>query len=89
LLLEYDDGRRASLSLFGWDSPFSFTLGYDENKTVVINECTDFFENFIKNIIGFFKTGEGRIPAKETIAIMAVLEKANEASKKPGEWLML
>lgn len=88
LLLEFDDGRRASLSLFGWDCPFGFTLGCGE-KTVVIDRCTGYFENFLRNILHFFATGEGAIPAEETIAIMAVLERAAAAAMSPGSWVSL
>lgn len=87
LLLEYTDGRRASISMLGWDCPFSFAIGYDENTTAVINDCTEYFEAFLKNVLHFFSTGEGRIPPQETIAIMAVLEKAHEARQKAGQWI--
>lgn len=48
LLMDYADGRRASLNLFGWDCPFSFAIGYNQDKTVVVNECTEYFERFLK-----------------------------------------
>lgn len=88
LLLEFDDGRRASLSMFGWDCPFGFTVGYGE-KTAVINECTRYFENFLLHILSFFKTGQGAVPAEDTVAVMAVLERAKAAAASPGVWVSL
>ncbi len=89
LLMEYRDGRKAVLNMFGWDCPFSLALGYNSDKTVVINECTDYFESFLKNMIRFFLTGEGRIEAAETIAIMDVIEKSRIAAQKPLTWVEL
>lgn len=88
LLLEFGDGRRASLSLFGWDCPFGFTIGYGE-ETTVIDECTQYFENFLLNILDFFETGRGAIPAEDTIAVIAVLECAKAAAASPGVWVSL
>ncbi len=88
LLLEFGDGRRASLSLFGWDCPFGFTLGYGE-KTVAVDRCTRYFENFLSHILRFFATGEGAVPAEETVGIMAVLERAADAAASPGVWVDL
>jgi hypothetical protein len=87
LVLRFGDEREAVLSMFGWDCPFNLAIGYDSRKTVIIPECTEYFEAFLKNLIGFFLTGAGKIPAAETIAIMGVLEKAHSAAEKPGIWV--
>ncbi len=88
LLLEFEDGRRATVSMFGWDCPFGFTIGYGE-KTAAVDRCTNYFENFLSHIIRFFQTGEGAVPAEETIEIMSVLERAADAAKNPGIWIRL
>lgn len=87
LLLQFTDGREAVLSMFDWNCPFNLAISYDTKKTVLIPECTEYFEAFLKNLIGFFLTGKGKIPESETITIMGILEKAHIAMTKPDTWV--
>lgn len=89
LILDYGEGRGAVLNHFGWDCPFSFTLGTNGQKTVVINQITGYFDRFFEHMLCFFQTGKGDVPSTETIAIMAILEKERLAEKVSGSWVAL
>lgn len=59
--------------------------GKTENTLVTVS--SDFFRNFIVELVAFLKTGEVHVPHDQTLAIMAVRGAGLEASQKPGEWV--
>lgn len=86
LTIRFEDGRVATLTGFDADSPFMMNIAQDEGCKV-INVQSDYFHNFIMNMVGFFKTGNGAVPHEETLNIMAVRGAGLEASKHPGTWV--
>ena len=55
----------------------------------IIKVSSDYFHNFIVNMVAFFKDGSGAVPHQETLNIMAVRGAGLEATKRPGEWIKL
>ena len=88
LLICFEDGRTATLSGFDADNSFRMNIAKPDGCRV-INVVSDYFRNFIANMVSFFKTGEGAVPHEETLNIMAVRGAGLEASKHPGEWIKI
>ena len=86
LLMRFSDGRTASLSGFDADAPFMMNL-VSGGKNVSINVQSDYFGGFIANLVRFFESGEGAVPHKETLAIMAARGAGVKAIQTPGEWV--
>ncbi len=86
LLLEWQDGRCATVFCSGGDAAFTANICLDtgsENMEIT----SDFFTAFIENLVNFFRTGEIPVSPQETIAIMAVREAALKAEKNSGVWV--
>ena len=89
LILEFEGGRRAIMTLYGWTGgiDFEFTATYADGKSVKVPQMSNYFQNFIKCMLDFFRTGKVYADHKETIAIMAAIEAGNKALKTPGVWV--
>ena len=55
-------------------------------NVAVIPDCSDYFANFIVDLIDFFRTGDVKVDHAETIAIMGILEKGRMALEDPEHW---
>lgn len=86
-VIEYRDGRKAVTSHFGWDCPFGFAINYESGEVGLINECTDFFDNFIFKLLDYFRTGDVKVDSRETLAVVSIIEAGYKAVKKPDEWV--
>jgi len=86
-ICEYADGRRAAVAHHGWECPFTMTIGYSDETSETVTIESDFFDDFIKELTDFFRTGEVKVPHEDTIAVMAVREAAVRAAGVPGEWV--
>ena len=49
--------------------------------------CEAFFDRLMLEILSFFQTRKPLVSRKETLAVMALLEAAQSAQRKPGEWV--
>lgn len=86
LLLEWEDGRFASLVCTGGASPFAANLKLAGGcETVEVN--SDFFGAFTDTLVHFFETGEIPVSHEETISIMAAREAGLKAIEHPGVWI--
>lgn len=86
LLIEFIDGRMGTISQFAAGSPFMMNVCCrDGNK--VINVQSDYFHEFIVELVDFFRTGVVKVPHETTVAIMAVREAGIKAKQHPGEWI--
>ncbi|MBE6636732.1 MAG: hypothetical protein E7618_02875 [Ruminococcaceae bacterium] len=86
LNIRFADGRVGSISGSFPDGPFAAQLtmrGGNRN----INVTSDFFHNFIVELVDFFRTKEIKVPHDETLAIMAARSAALEAQEKPFTWI--
>ncbi len=84
--LEYNSGARTTMVCSTGDHPFRMTLNYENGRHEIIEVNSDFFGNFIKNLIEFYKTGEVLVPHDQTIAVMAIREVCIKALSKPDVW---
>ena len=88
LLLEWEDGRIASMICTGGETPFIATLLLDgECETIEVK--SDFFGGFIDDLIRFFETGKIPVSHEETVRIIAVREAGLRAMECPGEWVIV
>jgi len=86
-MCEFANGNRAAVSHHGWECPFSMAVGLAGGETKMVTVESDFFMNFIRELVGFFRTGEVKVPHGETISIIATIEAAVKASRAPGCWV--
>ncbi|WP_099205582.1 hypothetical protein [Scatolibacter rhodanostii] len=86
VVIEWEDGRRATFSHHGWECPFTMVTDDESGKTNVVEIKSEYFVSFIHEMVDFFLTGRSKVPHQDTIAVMAVREAAIKASLKPGEW---
>ncbi len=49
--------------------------------------CEAFFDRLMLEILSFYQTREPLVDRRETLAVMALLEAAQAAQRKPGEWV--
>ena len=86
LLIEFADGRTATITGYAEGSPFMMNVAAaDGNK--VLNVESDFFGGFLKELTRFFMTGTATVAHQTTIDIMAVREAGLKAMETPGEWV--
>jgi len=89
LIIQFSNGRQATVAHSGWECPFHMAVNYESGKSKIINVQSDFFKMFMKELIDFFETGEVKVNSKETIAIITIIEYALKAAQKPFTWIDL
>ena len=87
LLIEFTDGRKATVTGFAGGSPFSMNLATPGGNKVLSVDAEPFWDHFTKVLVEFFRTGKEPVSHQETMAIMRVRSAAVEASRRPGEWV--
>ena len=86
MIIEFADGRRAHMYQADW--PAFETVTVDAANKYHVQEITsDFFGNFIGQVIRFFETGEVPVKKEETIAVAAIREAGFIAMEKPFTWV--
>lgn len=88
-VLRYRDGRCATMTQLGWECDFSVAINYQGDHAVVIQGASDFYQQFIKQLVGFFEDGKPRVPAEETLQVITILEYGNKAMEQPDTWVTL
>jgi len=86
---EYADMKKAAISHHGWECPFGMAIDFNDGSTKVLTVESDFFRNFIADMVDFFRTGDVKVPHEETVAVVAVIEAAVKASEIPGNWILV
>jgi hypothetical protein len=86
LILEYGDGRRASM-LQMQELPFQVSLQLKSGEGVFISQCSDMFPRLIHEILDFFETGKSPVPREETLEVMALIEVGLKAVTKDDTWI--
>ncbi len=85
VVIDYGKDRCATMSQAPmYDFTCAVTWEDGQGEMVI---PTDYFPNFIHDMLVFFNGGEPVAPKEETIEIMALIETIIKASKKPGAWL--
>jgi len=86
VVIEFSGNRLATFTNYSGGSPFTTQINYD-NKTNLVDVKSDFFQNFIIEMIDFFETGKIKVPHEETLTIIAIREAGRKAMAKPFEWV--
>ena len=86
VLLEFADGRQATLSGFSKGSPFMMNVSAEDRAQVVKVE-SDYFHTFIVELCAFFLDPVVKVPHSETLSIMAVRTAVLTAQKTPKQWV--
>lgn len=89
LYIEYKEGRHAQMANYPRSTPFLTNVGYHDGTTEHLAIQSGYFENFIKELIRFFQTGEIPVPHEQTIEVIAIREAGIKAIKKPFEWVTI
>jgi len=85
MAVHYPDGRRGVINLApGYE--FGFLAAYGEREYAGSERLEGFFEEFVKAMLLFFKTGESPVEEAQTLEIIALLEAGMSARKKQDEW---
>ncbi|MEG0664777.1 MAG: hypothetical protein RR483_06740, partial [Clostridia bacterium] len=88
LVIKFSNNRWATTQHFGWECPFNMAINYSDDKnTVMVPDCTNYFPNFVKELVDFFKTGDVKADPEETIAVITIRECGYKAMEKPGTWV--
>ena len=89
LLIDFGYGKQAEMRHFGWECPFSMVLNYASGNAKVLKVASDYFGNFIQNLITFFETSKPVVDKAETIAIISIIEYGRRAMETPYQWVEL
>lgn len=88
IVIEFKGGRKAISTHLDY-KPFEMAIKYEDKKEKEVIVNSNFFDEAIKNLICFFDTGESKVSDEETLAIMKILEAAEQARKSPAVWIEL
>lgn len=88
LLIGFSNGRTAEIHHFT-NSPFCLALNYQSENAVFLKAESDFFAEFIKNLVEFFKTGKSPVDPQETLMVISIIEHGFNAAQTPNQWLEL
>lgn len=86
--IEYKDGRHAQFAHYS-KTPFITNVEYNDGTAAHMEIRSKYFENFIKEMIQFFETGNIPVPHKQTIEVIAIREAGLKAMQKPFEWVKI
>lgn len=79
-------GRQARIQHLR-NSPFALSISYETGEFAQVTVQSDYFSEFIKNMVGFFESGIPSVQPVETMTIMAMIDGGYEAQKRPGQWV--
>jgi hypothetical protein len=86
LAVEFLDGRIARTSHFP-DAGFSALIGYKDGHSEQVVIASAFFEQFAKDMLAFFRTGDIPVSHERTLAAMDVRGAGKLALERPFEWV--
>ncbi|MDD3412015.1 MAG: Gfo/Idh/MocA family oxidoreductase [Eubacteriales bacterium] len=86
LVLEFADGRCATMACYAEGSPFAMNLCL-EGGNQLIEVKSDFFHTFIGQLVAFFRHPSEVVPHADTLRVMAVRGAGAEALLHPYEWI--
>ena len=89
LYIEYRDGRHAQLANYPRRTPFLTNVGYTDGTTDHLEIKSNYFENFVREMVRFFQTGEIPVSHEQTIEVIAIREAGIKAFQKPFEWVKI
>ncbi|HBT65194.1 MAG TPA: hypothetical protein DEB10_11115 [Ruminococcaceae bacterium] len=87
LLLQFSDGRQATVNMYRGDYPFEMALSYKDGQNKHVTVQSDFFKIFIKRMLDFFRTGEPVVDKRQTTTVITIIEYGYKAFSNPGAWV--
>ena len=87
LVIEFENGKRVQMCQVGGETPFTINVGYNDGTTKLLEIKSDYFANFIKEMLDFFRTGEIKVAHSQTINVIAIREAGMKALKQPFTWV--
>ena len=85
LSVEFCDGRAAQITQFIHGAPFYSVISFEGGKRA-FEVKSDYFGEFIRQLVAFFRTKTAPVPHIDTIRIMALREAGMKALSNPGSW---
>ncbi|MEP6756902.1 MAG: hypothetical protein ABJA67_15465 [Chthonomonadales bacterium] len=95
IVLEFADGRRASLDVRfaanqGDFCPWTFAAKHGDNYIgATVGDHEGFYHNLMRNVCGFFKSGKVDMSVEEALSTVQCLEAAETSRKAGGVWVKL
>lgn len=86
LVIEFEDSRRASLTMFKGGTPFVTNVASSAGNRLLTVK-SEFFKEFLKHTLEFLRTGKTEITPSETISIMETRCAGIKALETPGVWV--
>lgn len=86
MTIEFAGGQVATLTGYDKGSPFAMNIAAPAGNRVVAIE-SDYFHNFIVQLVAFFREPAEVVPHEETLRIMAVRGAGLDAIRQPGQWV--
>lgn len=87
LYIDYGNDRHAIVACYPRRTPFMTNVGYNDATTDHLEIKSKYFDNFVKEMVEFFKTGEIPVPHSQTIEVIAIREAGIKAMLAPGTWI--
>lgn len=87
LLIEFADGRSATMSCFYGETPFAMCFATQDGKNPTVTIQSEFFQAFIRQLIAFFRDPKPLVAHDETLEVMAIADAGNRALANPGVWV--
>ncbi len=86
MIIEFSDGRYAQMYQAA-NADFEICAVDESNNSLIRTIKSDFFANFIKDLLDFFKNGEIKVPHAQTVSVIAVREAGFKAMNTPFAWV--
>ncbi len=86
-VVEFEGGRKVNMTLYHNAHSWYFRVHKKDGEVLVIPECWNFFDNFLAQLVDFFKTGDVKVEQAQTVAVIEIRSKALEAMNTPHTWL--
>lgn len=86
MIIEFVDGRTATLTGYQQGSPFMMNIATAEG-TKIVEVKSSFFKLFIAQLVKFFKDPTQIVPHEDTLRIMAVRGAGLKGIEAPGTWI--
>ncbi len=85
-VIEFEGGKYATMGHFK-SAPFSIAVNYKNGDSALINDCSNYFQNFVQELVDFYETGIPKAPKEQTIAVIGIRETCLKAFETPGVWV--
>ena len=86
LVIEFEGGKYATMGHFK-SSPFTVAINYKDGSDKIIADCSNYFQNFVKELVDFYDTGDIKAPKEQTINVIGIRETGLKAFETPGVWV--